>query len=258
MARACGPRSSLAAGSGDPESGGVCGRYSFALGAGELRELTGSAPDPLPRPVYNQPPGGPVLALVGPDQWSYPPWGMTLAVGGKRRFVLNARSETAPEKRLFRGALAGARCVVPASGFFEWQRSGGRSQPYYFLPREAPGLLLGGLCVETDGEGPRVVLLTREADEWMAVVHHRVPALVDPRRLATWLDPSADPGAVVGQCCFPRSEEVLRARPVSRRVNRVAENDADLLREVPVSPAPAEEAAEAQLSLFGSDGEDSP
>jgi len=231
----------------------VCGRYSFALGAGELRELTGSVPDPLPVPVYNQPPGGPVPVLVGPGEWSNLPWGWTLEVAGRRRFVLNARAETAGEKRMFRGALSRSRCVVPASGFFEWQRSGDRSQPYYFLPRRDPGLLLGGLCVSAGGEGPRVVLLTREADEWMAAVHHRVPALVDPRRLAAWFDPSAEPGAVVADCCFPRPGGVLRARPVSRRVNRVAENDPDLLREVAVPPAPEAVEPAAQLSLFPPD-----
>ena len=257
MASTCVLFSPLAASPENRENGWVCGRYSFALGADELRALTGSAPLSLPQPVYNQPPGGPVLALVGTGAWAQPVWGLPLEVAGKRRFVLNARAETAGEKRLFRHAFARSRCVVPASGFFEWQRWGSGSQPYYFLPREEPGLLLGALQVETAGEAPRVVLLTREADPWMAEVHHRVPALVDPRHLEAWLDPAGESRTAVEECCYPRSGDLLLARPVSPRVNRVAENDADLLREVPVSPGAVVAERESQLSLFGSAGEGS-
>lgn len=212
----------------------MCGRYSFSLTTGELKTLTGSSPDPLPEPVYNQSPGRSVLALLGESLWASPVWGVETTVGqGSRRLVINARSETAAAKPLFREAFGLRRCLLPASGFFEWKRGEGRSQPFYFQPRAGVGLLLGGLVLRTEN-GPRVVVLTRDADSWMSGIHHRAPVLVRPERRAPWLDPELAGEEAIRECSFPDEKGNLQRHPVSARVNRVAENDPDLTR--PMDP----------------------
>jgi putative SOS response-associated peptidase YedK len=210
----------------------VCGRYSFFLRPEEVRDLAGSAPEPFPEPVYNQPPGVPVTLLDGGEGWRRLPWGTEVPVGeGQRRLVINARSETAGTKRTFRDGFGRRRCVLPASGFFEWRRGSGPSRPFFFRPRSGPGILLAGLLVGS-GEGAAVVVLTREGDDWMKEVHHRAPVLVRPDRLGDWLDPDREGADALREASFGTESGVLDRHPVSPRVNKVRENDPDLLAPV--------------------------
>lgn len=197
--------------------------------------LTGSVPEPFPAAVYNQPPGVSVPAFLGEQGWGSPVWGMEVSVGpSRKRLVINARSETVAEKPLFREALAHRRCVLPASGFFEWQRGDGGSTPYYFRPQSDPGILLAGLILEGGTHGDsHVVVLTRSADEWMGEIHHRAPVLIRSELLLQWLA-GGHSQDLLTECSFGSEKEALNRHPVSERVNRVAENDPDIL--TPVSP----------------------
>lgn len=222
---------------------GVCGRYAFSLRPGQVRDMTGSSPEPFPEPVFNQCPGRPVVSLGESGEWGFPEWGLQMPVaGGRKKWVINARSETAAEKRIFREGFALRRCVLPASGFYEWRRDA-VGQPFYFFPREADGLLLGAVALEWEG-GIRVVVLTRAADPWMAEIHHRAPVMIRPERLPDWMAPGRQGEEALRQCGFENQKGTLRRRPVSKRVNRVSENDADLL--LPVE----EERAPRQTELF--------
>lgn len=225
----------------------MCGRYSFHLSGEELSELTGSVPEPFPSAVYNQPPGVPVPVLRAEKEWDRMPWGIEVSMGpDRRRLVINARSETAADKRMFQDSFDARRCVLPASGFFEWHRGPGSSQPYYFRPRTGPGILLAGLYLKQRGkDGTHVVVLTRAADDWMGEIHHRAPVLIRPDRLRSWLDSKSGGSAAVRDCSFPSEAESLERHPVSTRVSRVAENDPGILDRVTVEPAPL------QGELFG-------
>jgi len=158
--------------------------------------------------------------------------------------VINARSETAAEKRMFRDAFNRARCVLPASGFFEWRDRDAGSQPFHFFARDFEGVLLGAIVVE-HGEEKRVLVLTGQADPWMREIHHRAPLLVRPDRLEEWLRRDCGGEEASRRCCFRGQEKVLERHPVSSRVNRVAENDRWLLEAVP------EETTPRQSGLFG-------
>lgn len=211
---------------------GMCGRYAFALSPGDLENLTGSVPEAFPAACYNRAPGVPVDALEGDGEWSRPAWGAEAIVGGgKKRLVINARSETVAEKRMFADSFQRKRCVLPATGFFEWRRRGRASQPFFFPAQDGGGLLFGGVLV-VSGEDRRVVVLTREAGEWMAEVHHRVPVLIRPDRLEAWLESGTPGREALEKAAFADEGAVLSRYPVCRRVNRVAEDDPGLLAPV--------------------------
>jgi len=208
----------------------MCGRYSFHLSREGVGALTGSAPDPFPRSSYNQPPGVAVPVLTGWG-WETLPWGVQVP-GGK--LVINARAETVREKSMFRSAFRRDRCVLPASGFFEWRRQENASYPYYFYPRNDPGLLLAGIVVESSPESASraVVLLTRAADPWMSEIHHRAPVLVRKKSLRKWLS-YPDPETPLSHFCHATEDGTLSRYPVSDRVNRITENSPEILKPIP-------------------------
>ncbi len=148
------------------------------------------------------------------------------APGG--RLVINARSETAAERRSFRDALRGGRCVVPADGFFEWQGGRAERRPVWFHPANGGLVLFAGLLLERPGP-PAFVILTTAANSTVAPLHDRMPALLSTEGAGEWLA-RPDPALLA-----PAPERWLAAREVSDRVNAVANDGPELLER----PAPA-------------------
>jgi len=212
----------------------MCGRFSFHLTKEDVVELTGSFPDPYPPESYNQPPGEKICVLDAASQWASLPWGAEADIGPDRKsFVINARSETAAEKKMFRSALKRRRCAVPASGFFEWKRAAQPSTPFYFAPQEGPGILIAGIVLEVgDQAEARTVLLTREADSWMKEIHHRAPAMIRPEKLDEWLNAELPDHPLLDPFFYPGERGYLNRHPISDRVNRVKENDPSILNPV--------------------------
>jgi putative SOS response-associated peptidase YedK len=124
--------------------------------------------------------------------------------------IINARSETLAERPMFKDLLRENRCLIPADGFYEWK---GR-QPVYFQLPEKSLFAFAGLW--RDG---RCVIITRAADANMQGIHARMPVILSRGDWASWLDRFAIQG---------HSPE-LTARPVSRRVNSVANDDPECL-----------------------------
>jgi len=148
------------------------------------------------------------------------------------------------ERPAFREAMQRRRCLVPADGFFEWQGRARARRPFH-LTLPGGGLFgIAGLYERWHGPGGEVVdsftLLTRAAQGAAAALHDRMPLIVDPLGYAAWLDPAVrDPAALLG--ALPEALGAgLVARPVSRRVNDVRNDD-------PACLAPPEEEA---LPLF--------
>lgn len=124
-------------------------------------------------------------------------WGFT----GDRHRVINARSETAFEKPMFREAMKASRCLIPASGYYEWQRAdddGHAAQRYAFYDPDQP-LYMAGLWREEKGEPlPLFVILTRAAGPDIARIHDRMPVIVPQHLIVAWLM-SPDPGPILDQ-----------------------------------------------------------
>ena len=147
--------------------------------------------------------------------------------------MINARVETAHEKPSFRNLIKNHRVVIPMDGFYEWDRSGTKKQPYYFYPSTEKMLCVAGLWSSWDDPTSgdtrsTVAMLTTEANSDMGGIHDRMPCLLRPEELDAWLDPKSDAlvelatlrSAVPGR---------LNHHLVDPRVNSVRNNGPELI-----------------------------
>ena len=112
-------------------------------------------------------------------------WGFERRGGG---LVINARSETAAEKQLFRESAQLRRCLIPASCYFEWERRADDKVKYAIRPKGKELLYLGGLYTKPEpGALPCFTILTREAADGISFIHDRMPVIVPKEKEADWL-----------------------------------------------------------------------
>jgi putative SOS response-associated peptidase YedK len=116
-------------------------------------------------------------------------WGFT-AFDGKP--LINARSETALAKPTFAASMRERRCLILASGYYEWQRVGSKRVQYRFFSAK-PLLLAGCYHTEKDAALPSFVILTRDAAPAFAQIHERMPVVIPHQRASEWLTTSPDP-----------------------------------------------------------------
>jgi putative SOS response-associated peptidase YedK len=186
----------------------------------ETFDLTGF-PEMLPR--YNISPTQPVASvresgsgreLVNLRWGLVAPWAKDAKVA-----PINARAETAADKPMFRAAVRKRRCLVPASGFYEWLAVAGekRKQPYCFRPPDERPWAFAGLWERWQGpEGPveSCAILTAEANELVRPVHDRMPVILPERHWAAWLDAGLQDAAELAPLLRSYPAEAMRAGPV--------------------------------------------
>ena len=134
-------------------------------------------------------------------------WGYALG-DGKR--VINARSETAAQRPLFRDGMSQRRCAVPASCYFEWERAGGKRTKYAIRPRQGGLFYLAGLYRIAAG-GPEFVILTRPPADSIAFIHDRMPVILPPERVADWTNPRCSAGDILAQAVLAVTHERAQA-----------------------------------------------
>jgi putative SOS response-associated peptidase YedK len=180
-------------------------------------------------------------------------WGLLPAwVKDPRKFTLliNARAETVLEKPAFRNAIRRRRCLIPADGYYEWQAAEKRKRPYFIHRRDGQPIGLAGLAetwVGPNGEElDTVAIVTAAASPDLAVLHHRVPVTIAPGDFASWLDCSADDADAVMALLVPPREGEFVWHEVSTRVNRVANDDAQLILPITAEQMAAEEVGPAK------------
>jgi putative SOS response-associated peptidase YedK len=161
---------------------------------------------------------------------------------------INARSETAGRSGMFRGALAARRCLIPADAFFEWKTVHDGKQPYAIARRDRAPIAFAGLWEgwkSLDGETLRTfTILTTGANDDMAMLHSRMPVILEQQDWATWLGEDAGDHLALMR---PAGAGVVRVWPVGRAVNSVRNNGAELL--VPIVDPGPQTAAEAAMDL---------
>jgi putative SOS response-associated peptidase YedK len=234
----------------------MCGRYVLAATPEELQALFGYLDMVDFPPRYNIAPTQPIAIvrlLNGVRRFTLVRWGLVPPfVKDPRAFglLINARSESAASNGAFKGAMTYRRCLVPASGFYEWQRQAAskKRKPFWVRPHDGGILALGGLWESWLGaDGSEIdtgCILTTAANGNVAPIHDRMPVIVPKEGFARWLD-SPEP---VTDMLRPAPEGLLEAIPVSDRVNAAANDGPGLLE--PVAGEAATKAPGAGLPLF--------
>lgn len=200
----------------------------------QIAEQFSLAMTPQLAPRYNIAPSQPVAAarqnrdtqqreLVHFHWGLIPSWAKDPAIGYK---MINARSETVAEKPSFRNALKYRRCLVPASGFYEWQKVGKGKQPHYIQLMDGEPFAIAGLWEHwqsADGsEIESVTLLTTSPNEVMRPLHDRMPVILHPDDYTLWLDPQTTQSDLLLPLLRPFPAEQMLAYPVSTLVNSPA------------------------------------
>lgn len=245
----------------------MCGRYASTKNPATLAvefDAVDGTEGAAPGADYNVAPTKPVLSVVtrhprdaegtpDPDRtvrsirvmrWGLVPhWAKDPGVGSR---MINARAESAATKPAYRDAVAKRRCLLPADGWYEWQRSttsGTRKQPFFITPADGSGLAMAGLWSTWQGADTEVPLvtcavLTTDAVGSLAEIHDRMPLLLPPEAWQDWLDPdSTDPARLLAA---PPTQWVhtLELRPVSTAVNHVRHRGPELIERIdPEQPA---------------------
>jgi putative SOS response-associated peptidase YedK len=219
----------------------MCGRYALTLPPEAARQYFRYPEKPNFPPRYNIAPTQPVPVVrleQGQRQFLLMRWGFIPSfVKDPKAFplVINVRSETALEKPSFRNAFRRRRALMPADGFYEWQAVDKEKRPF-LLRRPDCGMFAFAALWETwhssDGaEIDTVALVNTHANGLISAIHHRSPVILDPADFDRWLNPetSAEEAMSLMQ---PPPEDLLELVPVSRKVNAVANDNAELQERV--------------------------
>ncbi len=218
----------------------MCGRFTLFTAVAVLKEVFGLDEASLPlEPRYNIAPSQMIAVVPNRDRralelhrWGLiPSWAKDPAIGNR---MINARAETLDEKPSFRDALRRRRCLIPADGFFEWKRAGPAKTPMWVRLKSGRPMALAGLWdVWKSPEGKVVAtatIITTRANELMAGIHDRMPAILRPDQFQAWLAPGpADPRDLKG-LLEPIDSAELETYPVSPRVNSPEVDDPDCVK----------------------------
>ena len=156
--------------------------------------------------------------------------------GGRAPEPINARAETLAERPMFRPLIPRRRCVVPATGFYEWQATGHGKQPVVLRPTDQELYGFAGLWDETtgpDGEPVRsFTIITGPPNELVAPIHNRMAVILDPKDEATWLDPELTDWPEVEQLLRPYPADRMECFTVSKTVNNTRNDDPSLIQRI--------------------------
>jgi len=232
----------------------MCGRFSLTSPVEAIRQLFGFQESPNLQARYNIAPTTQITAIRLPSDkaasgtelfsahWGLiPSWAKTPEFSTK---MINARSETVAEKPAFRAAFKSRRCLIPSTGFYEWQKLGKtEKQPWLIGLRDAPLFAFAGLWERwKDPQGTSIescTILTTLAAESIAFIHHRMPVIIDKVNHRQWLEGGSELGLLQ-----PFDSSKMSYHKVSRRVGNVRNDDIDLT--VPIESVPSN----SQQELF--------
>ena len=167
---------------------------------------------------------------LDPRWWSKPLKEMRVA-------TFNARAETVQEKPFFRDAFKRNRCLMPISGYYEWQNTPDGKQPYYFTRRDGQPMTIAALwdTWHDKSENKQIescTMVITEPNKFVADIHDRMPVILEREHFETWM--RTDDLREAAELMKPAGEDVLQKRPVSRRVNssKAPADDPTLIEEV--------------------------
>jgi putative SOS response-associated peptidase YedK len=239
----------------------MCGRYTLAKGEKVLEVVPNVTVREDVREVgelhlwegrWNIAPTQPVLVVANelykgspiaqPMQWGLvPSWAKDVSIGSR---MINARAETLVEKPFFRRCLERWRCAIIADGFYEWKKEGGSKGPMYVRMKDGHPFAFAGLWESWHGDGGELrtcTIITTSSNKLMKSIHDRMPVILPREGLLDWLDPQERSAKEMEEWLHPYPAGEMEAYPVSRAVNDVKNQGAELV-------APAEGAPRQKTS----------
>jgi len=188
-------------------------------------------------PRYNIAPTQNVLTIVeraSVREATVLQWGLIPAWSKEPKGIINARVETVAQKPSFNDSFEKRRCLILADGFYEWERSGNISQPYYFQMKDGEPFAFAGIWDRWKGADRSITscaILTTNANDLLAKIHHRMPVILAPESYDQWLHEDVRTEHLKDLLVpFPASE--MRSHAVSYDVNDAKVDHENLLREV--------------------------
>jgi putative SOS response-associated peptidase YedK len=211
----------------------MCGRFTSLLSPELLENTFGVQAPPDFSPRFNIAPSQQVWIIrgsatggrhVSSARWGLVPhWAKDLSIGSR---MINARCETVHEKPAFRQAIRSRRCIMPASGFFEWSTTPKGKIPHYVTMRDGSPLAFAGIWDSwktPEGETLETcAILTTAANSLMAPIHDRIPVILHPTEFDHWLDRSLNNPEKLQRLYQPYPAELLLEWEVSTVVNNAS------------------------------------
>ena len=231
----------------------MCGRYAQTADMRELMEqfeVSGTAPQNSLPLNWNIAPTNPIYIIRGasPDlatvSWGLiAPWlkNVQEAKNSQSR-AINARSESIFEKPTFRDAFRTTRCLIPATGYYEWATALGKyrpKQPFYICAKDNKQLSIAGIWSSWVAPSGEIIetasIITQEAQGELEAIHSRMPVFMPADRWKQWLDPKENNvERLKSLMVVEHPDSLVTARPVSNAVNSVAHNGKELTQETPL------------------------
>ena len=231
----------------------MCGRYAQTADMRELMEqfeVSGTAPEKSLPLNWNIAPTNPIYIIRGtsPDlatvSWGLiAPW-LKTSVDAKnsQSRAINARSESIFEKPTFKDAFRTTRCLIPASGYYEWATALGKyppKQPFYICAKDDQQLPIAGIWSSWVGPSGEIIetasIITQEAQGQLEAIHSRMPVFMPKDRWQQWLSPKENNvDRLKSMMVVERPDLLVQAHPVSHAVNSVARNGKELTVETPL------------------------
>jgi len=204
----------------------MCGRFAMTESEEKvMNDFQIQHSEVLLEPRYNISPSQGITVIVQQDgirRLETRQWGLIPFWAKAPKPMINARAETASEKPAFKQAFRKRRCLIPASGFFEWAKEDGEKKPYFICLQDKSPMAFAGLCEEWYSPDGKIVktcaILTVEANSFLQFIHHRMPVILTPAKGMNWLDlieSEVSPQDIL----MPYDSENMEARRVTRRVN---------------------------------------
>jgi putative SOS response-associated peptidase YedK len=216
----------------------MCGRFTHNLTWTQIHALYQLTLDAPPssnlQPRFNICPTttiGAVITRNSKREYTTMRWGLVPSWWKKKAkdtpATFNARAETVSEKPMFRDAFKRRRCLIPASGYYEWLDTPEGKQPIYFTAADDGPLTIAGLWdewteIETGQPLKSCTMVIAEANSFVRPIHDRMPVLLEQDQFTPWLS-----GTAGVEILKPAPLDLLKKQPVSRRVNSSRANDND-------------------------------
>lgn len=211
----------------------MCGRYTLTNTAGITARFKAKQPELPLKARYNVAPSQvmPVVVRNSPNRLELMKWGLIPFWSKEPKAgysTINARAEGIADKPAYRKPIRSQRCLVPADGFYEWQKNGTSKQPFFIHLKDEELFAFAGLYdIYKDKDGNELktfTIITTEPNELMASIHNRMPVILRPEDEDLWLDPAVTDPQQVLDLLKPYSVKEMEAYPVSKQVNS-PEND---------------------------------